>query len=275
MRYGSVRMPRITSQHSNGDGTAPAVTCAWRIRPKKLVVSRARRSRPPRMSLWPPRYFVVACITRSAPSCERTLQHGRCPGVVARHARGGAARDGHHRRDVGDANPRVGRRLDPEQARVRPHRGLDGRRVRHVDQRRLETPRRRSGRAADRPCRSRRPRARSRGRPDGATAARRRSPPAPTRTPPPPRRPRARRDTPRAPAWWGCPTGCRRTRAGKLPSGARSNVVERWMGGVTAPVFGSMLDPAWTASVSMCIRRRYQNDRHPNHVPDVRPGCRR
>src|SRR5215207_2060354 len=42
---------------------------------------------------------------------------------------------------------------------------------------------------------------------------------------------------------------------GKLPSGARSKVVERWIGGVTAPVFGSTGEPAWTASVSMCIRK--------------------
>jgi hypothetical protein len=31
---------------------------------------------------------------------------------------------------------------------------------------------------------------------------------------------------------------------GKLVSGARSNVVDRWMGGVTAPVAGSTVVPA-------------------------------
>src|ERR671912_1338895 len=42
---------------------------------------------------------------------------------------------------------------------------------------------------------------------------------------------------------------------GKLPSGARSKVVERWIGGVTAPAFGSTGEPAWTARVSICIRK--------------------
>src|SRR4029079_12249999 len=40
---------------------------------------------------------------------------------------------------------------------------------------------------------------------------------------------------------------------GNVASGARSNVVERWMGGVTEPVAGSTAAPACTASVSKRI----------------------
>src|SRR6476661_5546808 len=40
---------------------------------------------------------------------------------------------------------------------------------------------------------------------------------------------------------------------GNVPSGARSKVVERCIGGVTAPVAGSGSWPAWTASVSKRI----------------------
>src|SRR5947207_9586549 len=40
---------------------------------------------------------------------------------------------------------------------------------------------------------------------------------------------------------------------GNEPSGSRSNVVEGWMAGVTAPVAGSTAAPAWTATVSILM----------------------
>src|SRR6266542_4858174 len=43
-----------------------------------------------------------------------------------------------------------------------------------------------------------------------------------------------------------------------VPSASRSNVVERGIGDETAPVAGSMVWPAWTASVSIFITTAIQ-----------------
>src|SRR5205809_2246096 len=40
---------------------------------------------------------------------------------------------------------------------------------------------------------------------------------------------------------------------GNESSGSRSNVVDGWMAGVTAPVAGSTCTPAWTATVSILM----------------------
>ena len=61
-------------------GARPRSECS-RTRAKKSSASRAMTT-PPRTSLWPPRYFVVECITRSAPSVERPLQDRGRPRVV-------------------------------------------------------------------------------------------------------------------------------------------------------------------------------------------------
>src|SRR5207245_8889458 len=66
-RYGGVRIPRRTSQQSNGDGTAPPE--AWTARIRSNGASRVLdTTAPPSTSPCPPRYFVVAWRTRSAPS---------------------------------------------------------------------------------------------------------------------------------------------------------------------------------------------------------------
>ena len=77
MRYGSVRIPRRTSQQSSGPGTAPPDPCISRMRPKKESFSRAI-TRPPPASQWPPRYLALECTIRSAPK-----RKGFCSAGVA------------------------------------------------------------------------------------------------------------------------------------------------------------------------------------------------
>jgi hypothetical protein len=70
-------MPLRASQHSKGEGIAPPECWTSLIRrngPSSLLAT----TTPPITSEWPPRYFVVACTTRSAPSSR-----GRCRTGVA------------------------------------------------------------------------------------------------------------------------------------------------------------------------------------------------
>jgi hypothetical protein len=76
MRIATVRMPRITSQQSNGDGTAPAAF--WWKRSFSSRSSRRVASSPLITSECPDRYFVAECMTMSAPSSS-----GRCRNGVA------------------------------------------------------------------------------------------------------------------------------------------------------------------------------------------------
>jgi hypothetical protein len=70
-------MPLRVSQHSKGEGIAPPECWTFLIcrnGPSSLLAT----TTPPITSEWPPRYFVVACTTRSAPSSR-----GRCKTGVA------------------------------------------------------------------------------------------------------------------------------------------------------------------------------------------------
>src|ERR671917_2402833 len=70
-------MPLRASQHSKGEGIAPPECWTFLIcrnGPSSLLAT----TTPPITSEWPPRYFVVACTTRSAPSSR-----GRCRTGVA------------------------------------------------------------------------------------------------------------------------------------------------------------------------------------------------
>src|SRR2546428_11327981 len=68
-------MERSTSQQSNGDGMAPPLTWHFLICSKIPLTLRATMA-PPMTSLWPPRYFVVAWWTRSAPSASGVWRIG-------------------------------------------------------------------------------------------------------------------------------------------------------------------------------------------------------
>ena len=74
-RSGSVEIPRSTSQQSKGAGTAPAISCSARMRSKMPSAARATTA-PPSTSLWPLRYFVVECTTKSAPACSGCCRAG-------------------------------------------------------------------------------------------------------------------------------------------------------------------------------------------------------
>src|SRR5215211_7196964 len=67
-------MPLRVSQHSKGERIAPPECCTFLIRwngPSSLLATT-----PPITSEWPPRYFVVACTTRSAPSSRGHCRTG-------------------------------------------------------------------------------------------------------------------------------------------------------------------------------------------------------
>ena len=71
----SVRMPRSSSQASNGPRIAPP---SWRSVARRCQKSslRAVTSAPATTSLWPFRYLVAECITRSAPSAIGRVSTG-------------------------------------------------------------------------------------------------------------------------------------------------------------------------------------------------------
>ena len=68
MRRCSVRSPRWTRKQSNGPGTAPTAFCTKRSRSSQP--SSRVTTTPPTVSEWPPRYFVVECTAKSAPSAS-------------------------------------------------------------------------------------------------------------------------------------------------------------------------------------------------------------
>ena len=68
MRRCSVRSPRCTRKQSNGPGTAPTAFCTKRSRSSQP--SSRVTTTPPTVSEWPPRYFVVECTAKSAPSAS-------------------------------------------------------------------------------------------------------------------------------------------------------------------------------------------------------------
>ena len=77
MRSVSVLVPRSTSHESNGLRIAPAAF--WMNFSHSTSSSRVAITTPPMLSLWPFRYFVVLCMTRSAPSSI-----GRCTAGLAK-----------------------------------------------------------------------------------------------------------------------------------------------------------------------------------------------
>ena len=114
IRRCSVRSPRCTRKQSNGPGTAP--TAFWTNRSCSYQSSSRVITTPPTTSECPPRYFVVECTTKSAPELQRTLVGRRGERVVDGDQRAAAAGD--DALDVDHVEQRVGRRLDPDQARV-------------------------------------------------------------------------------------------------------------------------------------------------------------
>src|SRR5260370_728860 len=74
-RRNNVRMPRCSNQASNGPSTAPALRRQDRIRSQNGS-RRAVRTAPASTSLWPFRYLVAECTTRSAPCSNGRVSTG-------------------------------------------------------------------------------------------------------------------------------------------------------------------------------------------------------
>ena len=74
IRTASVFSPRRTSHESNGPGTAPSDFC--RKYSRSASAGSFVATKPPTTSEWPPRYFVVECTTRSAPSESGCWRYG-------------------------------------------------------------------------------------------------------------------------------------------------------------------------------------------------------
>ena len=78
---------------------------------------------PPSTSLWPPRNLVELWIDQVRAQLERTLQHRARKGAVDRDQRARTVHELAHRVEVDDAEERIGRGLEPDQACSIVHRG--------------------------------------------------------------------------------------------------------------------------------------------------------
>ena len=119
MRTASVLRPRSTSQQSNGPATAPIAF--WWKRIRSAASSKpAHRDRLTQHDGAADDVAVPTGILGRAvgddvgAQVERALQVCRGEGVVDDEQRPGVVRDRRERGDVGDAEQRVGRGLDPE-----------------------------------------------------------------------------------------------------------------------------------------------------------------
>ena len=88
---------------------------------------------PPTLSLWPLRYFVVLCVTRSAPNSIGRWMYGLANVLSTTSRDVVAVREVGGRAQVGEAHHRVGRRLDEQHPRRRRDRALDLVELRRVD----------------------------------------------------------------------------------------------------------------------------------------------
>ena len=73
---------------------------------------------PPTTSLWPLRYFVVECTTTSAPSAIGCCSAGDRKVLSTTTRRAHGVRRAADPADVGDAQQRIARRLDPDDPRA-------------------------------------------------------------------------------------------------------------------------------------------------------------
>ncbi len=80
---------------------------------------------PPTLSLWPLRYFVVLCSTRSAPNSIGRWSAGLANVLSTTTDAPRPVRERRGGRQVGEAQHRVGRRLEEQHPRLRGERGVD------------------------------------------------------------------------------------------------------------------------------------------------------
>ena len=123
MRSASVLTPRSARKLSNGPAIAPTAFCRKPRRSRSGVEPRvagpiATMATPPITSEWPFRYLVAECTTTSKPSSSGRCTHGLAKVLSATLRMPRCAADLGDRAQVGQAQQRVGRRLDPHQLRV-------------------------------------------------------------------------------------------------------------------------------------------------------------
>ena len=121
MRNDSVFTPRSVSQASNGPSTAPVSFVSSSISSTR---SRVVAMTPPVASPCPPRYLVVEWTTVSTPKRAGLTRSGVAKVLSTTVRTRCWLRDLDQRRDVGDADERVGDRLEEEHARSSPRPGL-------------------------------------------------------------------------------------------------------------------------------------------------------
>ena len=98
-------------------GCAPSAFCTNRSH--SMWSSRTATTTPPTLSLWPFRNFVVLWSTRSAPNSIGRCTYGLANVLSTTTTHAARVRGRTRRREVGDAQHRVGGRLDEQQLRVR------------------------------------------------------------------------------------------------------------------------------------------------------------
>ena len=131
IRSASVLVPRRTSHASNGPRIAPAAFCTNFSH--SMSSSRVATTTPPTLSLWPLRYFVVLCMTRSAPNSIGRWTYGLAKVLSTTSRRSWrCARSAAAARSV-RLHHRIGRRLDEQHARRGRDRLLDLVQIRGVD----------------------------------------------------------------------------------------------------------------------------------------------
>ena len=138
IRTPRVLIPRSTSQASNGPATAP-IAFWWKARSSPSVgIGRDQGAAD--------HVRVAAEVLRRrvhddvGPEFERLLQVRRGERVVDDEPRAGLVRDRRQRRDVGDAEQRVRRRLAPDDLGLGTHRGAHRVEVGERHRRVLEPP---------------------------------------------------------------------------------------------------------------------------------------
>ena len=116
-----------------GPAMAPTAFCR-KVRRSRRSAFSPTTSTPPTMSEWPFRYLVAECMTMSKPCSSGRCTQGLAKVLSQTVMMPRLRASGGQRREVGQLQQRVGRRLDPDHAGLRPDRRLEGGGVGQVDE---------------------------------------------------------------------------------------------------------------------------------------------
>ena len=120
----------------------------WSLNRPDGILQEAMRSRsstfsptttiPPTISECPLRYLVVECMTKSKPCSNGRCVQGLCKSIIAGDQNPFCPSDGRNAVEVDDFEHRIGRRLEPHQARVRTYRAIERFGIGKIDVGRLD-----------------------------------------------------------------------------------------------------------------------------------------